>query len=168
VGALKHILDAGVPAELWIVGDGGERAALEQQIESLGIRERVRFHGYQSNPSALVRQCDIYVQPSLTEGFGIALVEAMGCAVPVIATAVGGAPEIIEDGRTGWLIRETTPERIAAALLEAWKHGPERLFEMGQAARASVEGRFEPVIYVRELEALYGQIAAERGIVLPL
>ena len=74
----------------------------------MGLTEKVKLWGYQSDPAELIRQCHVYVQPSISEGFGLALVEAMGCGVPVIATAVGGAPEIIKDGETGWLLPKAT------------------------------------------------------------
>jgi glycosyltransferase involved in cell wall biosynthesis len=106
----------------------------------------------------------VYLQPSISEGFGIALVEAMGCGVPVIATAVGGAPEIIEHGVTGWLLDEPSPDKIAAALRRAWRLGPQRLGEMGRRARQSVEGRFEPALHLQRIEALYAEVAAESGI----
>jgi glycosyltransferase involved in cell wall biosynthesis len=153
----------GAPCELWIVGDGSERAELEQRISKMGLAGKVRLFGYQSEPDSFIRQCHVYVQPSLSEGFGLALVEAMGCGVPVIATAVGGAPEIIEHGRTGWLLPQASPDLIVLALKEARRMGPGKLHEMGQRARESVQGRFEPVHYLGEIEALYQQLAAGRG-----
>ncbi len=154
--------DEGHPCELWIIGDGSERPQLEQRISKIGLTRKVRLFGYQSDPDSFIRQCHVYVQPSLSEGFGLALVEAMGCGVPVIATAVGGAPEIIENGNTGWLLPQASPELIAKALKGAWKLGPERLRDMGRRARQSVEGRFEPRHYLARIEDLYDELATGR------
>ena len=162
--AFDTLVGSGVPCELWFVGDGSERAVLEQRISERCLAGKVRVFGYQSDPAHLIRQCHVYVQPSLSEGFGLALVEAMGCGLPVISTAVGGAPEIIDHGKTGWLLPQASPELIATSLREAWRLGPEKLREMGLRARKSVEGRFEPVGYLAQIETLYRQLSPERGI----
>lgn len=164
--AFVSLIEQGVNAELWIVGDGSERAELERRVIATGLAERVRLWGYQAAPSSLVRQCHVYVQPSLSEGFGIALVEAMACGVPVIATAVGGAPEIIENGSTGWLIDEPTPGSIANSLVKAHEMAPETLWHMGIQAKGAVEGRFEPLKYLQRIEALYLQQAALGGMAI--
>lgn len=162
--AFGALADSGVACELWFVGDGSERAELEQRIAQRGQTNKVRLWGYQSDPAPLIKKCHVYVQPSLSEGFGLALVEAMGCGLPVIATAVGGAPEIIDPGKTGWLLSQATPELIAASLKEAWRLGPEKLREMGSRARESVEGRFEPDTYLAQVETLYQQLSPGRGV----
>jgi len=162
--AFNTISVGGIHCELWFIGDGSQRMALRDRIAELRLTEDVKLWGYRSDPAELVRQCHVYVQPSLSEGFGIALVEAMGCGVPVISTAVGGAPEIIEHGKTGWLLPEASPVLIAGALREAWEIGLIKLNEMGQRARSSVEGRFEPLDYLSSLEALYQEVATERGV----
>jgi glycosyltransferase involved in cell wall biosynthesis len=162
--AARQLLNWGLPVELWIVGDGTQRTDIEDRIEANKLAGKVRLFGYCRDPTAVVRSCQVYLQPSISEGFGIALVEAMGCGVPVIATAVGGAPEIIEHGVTGWLLDEPSPDKIAAALRRAWRLGPQRLGEMGRRARQSVEGRFEPALHLQRIEALYAEVAAESGI----
>lgn len=83
------------------------------------------------------------------------MVEAMGCALPVIVTATGGVSEIVQDGVTGWIVEKPDTVSIADALLKAWRIGSDQLFEMGKRARRSVENRFEPVNYLEQLERLY-------------
>jgi glycosyltransferase involved in cell wall biosynthesis len=144
-------------AELWFVGDGSERAALEKTAQEMNLANKVSFFGFQEHPETYIAQCDVFVQPSLSEGFSIGLVEAMACGVPVISTAVGSAPEIVEPSRTGWLLPHADPLLIAAVLKEAWDLGPTRLEAMGRNARMSVEGRFEPVDYLNRIETLYVQ-----------
>ena len=149
------IVSKGIDAELSLVGDGSQKQLLIDRAAKLKLNNRVILHGFQDKPDQYVRQCNLYVQPSISEGFGLALVEAMGCAVPVIATAVGGAPEIIEDGHTGWLIHKTDATTIANKLLEVLAMTDEQLFDIGLQGYKSVEKRFEPSAYMAELESLY-------------
>ncbi len=144
-------------AELWFIGDGSQKALLMQRAGELGVGvgHKVVFHGFQSAPERFIRQCSLYVQPSVSEGFGLALVEAMGCAVPVLATAVGGAPEIIEHGATGWLTDRTDSQSLASALRDVLQHPEEHLTAIGQAGRMAVARRFQPSEYMNALESLY-------------
>ena len=160
--AFEILISRGVRAELWFIGDGSQKVLLQKLIEDKDLAGSVRLLGYQSDPAEYVRQCDVYVQPSISEGFGLALVEAMGCGVPVIATSVGGAPEIVENERTGWLLSDTSAETIAGALDHAAQMGPARLREMGRCARAAVEGRFSPEVYVDQIESMYEFLASNR------
>jgi glycosyltransferase involved in cell wall biosynthesis len=141
--------------ELWILGDGTQRAKLEQFVRSSCMSANVKFFGYQSRPEDFIRQCNVCVQPSIAEGFSLSLIETMFCGVPVIATRVGAATEIIEHGVTGWLVERTEPEALAKALMTAVKLGPQRLSEIGLRARNSVLGRFDPKDYIKRLETLY-------------
>lgn len=157
VEALEMLVNKGIDAELSIIGDGSQKPLLIERAAELNISDRVTLHGFQKNPARYVRQCHLYVQPSISEGFGLALVEAMGCAVPVIATAVGGAPEIIDDGNTGWLIDKTDASTIADKLMEVLGMPEEQLLEIGIRGHKSVETRFEPTAYMDKLESLYEQ-----------
>lgn len=153
--AIQKLVERGVATELWIVGEGSERDKLDEYVRAHGLGERVRLLGFQPDPAEAMRQCDIYVQPSISEGFGLALVEAMGMGLPVIATAVGGAPEIIEHGRTGWLLAEATPTAVAAAIEQVGCMDVSERLAVGCAAAAAVRGRFEPASYLQEIESLY-------------
>lgn len=155
VNAFFELLWQYPDSELWIVGDGSQRKLLEDRAKILNIESKVVFYGFQSNPEKFINQCSVYVQPSISEGFGLALVEAMGCEVPVIATAVGGAPEILQHGITGWLVDRPDVSGIKHALLYAAGLPPEELVAMGKLARKSVETRFEPQGYIKSLEAIY-------------
>ncbi len=92
-----------LPATLVLVGDGPERDAAEQQVDSLGLRKDARFLGKVESVGDVLRGADLFLLPSATESFGLAALEAMACAVPVVASAVGGIPEVVEDGKTGFL-----------------------------------------------------------------
>lgn len=153
------VVNAKLPsAQLWFVGEGTERITLEARTAEMGLECNVEMLGFQPDPVSFIRRCHVYVQPSLSEGFSLALVEAMRCGVPPIATAVGGAPDIIQHGKTGWLLHETSPYAIARALEEAAALGSEALAEMGGRARESVKGRFGPGQYLRTLEHLYDRL----------
>ncbi|MCI5149053.1 MAG: glycosyltransferase [Candidatus Electrothrix sp. MAN1_4] len=149
------LLNKGIPAELWLIGDGTECAAIENRIHKLELQEKIHLLGYRNNPSFFLHQCDIYIQPSLSEGFGLAIVEAMGCGLSVIGTATGGIPEIVRDGVTGWIVEEPNIESLVDALLKAYQLGSDQLFEMGKKAHRSVENRFDPITYLEQLEKLY-------------
>jgi len=88
-----------LPATLVLVGDGPERDAAEQEVDHLELRRDVRFLGKVDNVAEILRGSDLFLLPSETESFGLAALEAMACAVPVIATAVGGLPEVSCPGR---------------------------------------------------------------------
>ncbi|WP_074471260.1 glycosyltransferase [Thiohalorhabdus denitrificans] len=161
VDAVARVMEWGVVAELWIIGDGSQREEVEHRIEQRGLTGSVCLWGYREDPVEYVCQCHLYVQPSLSEGFGIALVEAMACGVPVLATAVGGAPEIITHGETGWLIDDSDAGPLAEALMEIWQQRS-YLSSIGVAGRLAVEGRFAPSIYVKQLDSLYRTLLANK------
>jgi glycosyltransferase involved in cell wall biosynthesis len=101
---------------LIVVGDGHEQPALEQQALELGIRERVHFAGYQGNCTPWMKLMDCLVQPSLTEGTPNSVLEALCLRVPVIATAVGGVPDVIADGQNGLLVPAEDVSALARAM----------------------------------------------------
>jgi len=143
------------PAELWIIGEGSQRTMLEEKAEAEGVTDQVIFKGYQKDPAHFIRQCDLCVQPSLSEGFSQSLVEAMGCGLAVVVTATGGAREVVEEGKTGWIVPSHDAKTITDTVAAAYDIGSEEMFVMGQMARSSVENRFDPNQYIRELEVLY-------------
>lgn len=159
IGAVRILRAEGLACDLTIVGDGPERAALDDLVARSGLSGAVRLLGYRAEPFAAMGPIHLYLQPSLAEGFGIALAEAMGAGIPVVATAVGGAPELVEHGRTGWLLGEVDADAIAAAVRTAAAAGLDGLREMGRAAARSVGGRFSPDRYLADLDALYAGLA---------
>lgn len=135
------LLRAQVPqAHAVIIGDGAERAALEQRAAALGLANAVTFAGYRPDVRALMAAFDVYVNCSAYEGVSLTILEAMATSLPVMATAVGGNPEVVVDHVTG-VLTPSHPRGIAeAALLFAGE--PEMRQEFGEAARRRVIRQF--------------------------
>ncbi len=104
-------------ARLLVVGEGSRRPALEEQAAALGIADRVIFTGRRDDVPAVTAALDIAVLPSYREAQGLTILEAMALARPVVASAVGGIPETVEDGRTGLLVPPHDAEALAAAIV---------------------------------------------------
>jgi glycosyltransferase involved in cell wall biosynthesis len=140
--------------ELLIVGEGPARASLESLTRRLGIAGSVRFAGSRRDIPRILPLLDLFVLPSLYEGFGIAILEAMAAGKPVVATTAGGIPEFVEAGETGLLVEPGN----AAALAEAigcLLSDPERARQMGRRGRIRVLEQFQMSNVVRRHEQVY-------------
>jgi glycosyltransferase involved in cell wall biosynthesis len=158
--ALEALARAQAPRDLQldIIGDGPCRAALERQTAALGLAGRVRFRGYRSDPEIILAGTDAVLCSSRKEGMGVALLEAMALGRPVIAVPVGGVPEIVSDGDTGWLARDGSIDALADALAAAARAGRTELARRGARARATVEGRFTEAHMRAAYEELYRRL----------
>jgi L-malate glycosyltransferase len=103
VEILSRVRSAGVNARLVMVGDGPERSAVNYRSEQLGVADHTIFVGKQANISDYLGVADVFLLPSELESFGLAALEAQACEVPVIATRIGGIPEVVNDGESGFL-----------------------------------------------------------------
>lgn len=142
-----------------VVGDGPLRSELERRARRLGLDGRLVFTGHRSDVPALLRVMDIHVAPSVTEGFGMAVLEAMHAAIPSVATAVGGHPEMIRDGETGFLTSVGDSDGLADRV-ERLASDPALRASLGWAARARAEGVFSHATFVERLESLFAEAAA--------
>lgn len=149
---------ARTPARLRLIGDGPDRSAVEALVERLGLGDRVELLGKQAVLGPLLRGCALFLLPSRSESFGLAALEALASGVPVIAAAVGGLPEVIRPGETGWLV---PPDDLAgmASRAVALLGDPARLAQMRAAARIDAEARFAPSPLLDRVEAVYRRIA---------
>lgn len=165
----RYLLEA-VPALLediptlrvLVVGAGPLRSALEARSRSLEVSGRVSFVGEQHQVADFYQVMDCVAAPSLMESFGLTLVEALALAKPVVAHAIGGIPEVIEDGRTGLLVRPAQPRELVSAILRL-RREPELAKKLGEAGRLSVMSRFAPEAYVRGMERLYRWLEGGSG-----
>lgn len=156
------VLQAHPTAHLRLVGDGPERGALEALAARLGLAEGVSFAG--AVRQGLVdeyQRATIFVLPSHREGVSIALLEAMACGLPVVATAVGGTPEVVHEGVQGLLVPPGDPAALAGALRRCLA-APQLAAELGRAGRERVVGAYAAPLMAQQVRQLYGRIGAER------
>ncbi len=139
-------------------GSGSLRAELEAMAARLGLGDRVRFIGFADNVPELLAACDAVVLPSLHEGMGVALLEAMACGKAVVASAVGGVPEVLGDGAAGILVPPADEEALAGALLRLIADGGLRE-RLGKAGRERAHARFSLDAMALATEACYGELA---------
>ena len=152
---------ARVPAaRLVVVGDGPERARLEALARTLGLGARVRFAGEQRDPRPFVRGADAALCSSRQEGLSLALLEAMAHALPVVAFPVGGVPEFVRDGDTGWLAADNSVAALAAAMQAAIAVPRAELTARGARGRAEVERRFSREAMCTSWRTLYAELIA--------
>jgi glycosyltransferase involved in cell wall biosynthesis len=156
--AILRARDPRLAARLLVAGDGPERDALVTRAARAGVADAVRWLGYVPCARQLFAAADAAVLPSHSEGSPNALLEAAAYQRPIVATAVGGVPEILVHGESGLLVPPHRPDALAAALHDALTD-PQRAAEMGRLARAVVETRHDPAARARALIELYDEVA---------
>jgi sugar transferase (PEP-CTERM/EpsH1 system associated) len=150
----KTILPHFDQVEVLIVGEGSLKTELIQEVSTLGFAEKIHFSGIKTNIPEIMNTLDIFVLPSLSEGMPNTVLEAMSCGVPVIATSVGGVPEVIEDEETGILIESQDEDALAMALKELIENQEKRL-HLGIEGRKRVLSKFSLERMVSEYQLLY-------------
>ncbi|NTW05058.1 MAG: glycosyltransferase [Peptococcaceae bacterium] len=144
-----------------VVGSGPEGDALEEFTRELGISDKVTFTGFISDVSELMPELDLLVVPSLWEGFGLTALEAMAVGIPVVATSVGGLPEIVEHGSTGLLVPPADTAALAKSIVWIIDH-PLEAREMAAAAKSVVEKKFTAAAMARKTEGIYQSMMETR------
>ena len=152
-------LRALVPAEearlrLVIVGDGPLRAALAQQVAAAGIGEQVWLTGARSDIAELMRTFSVFALPSLAEGMPVTLLEAMACGLPVVASRVGGIPELVLENDTGMLVPPNDPQALTEALAHYLRQ-PALMRQHGAAGRARIETKYSIAAMLFGYTSLY-------------
>lgn len=150
--AVKQLLERGLDAEFVILGDGPDRTALRGLADELKVTKRVTFTPH--TVSGQLKQLDILVEPSLQEGLGMSVMQAMATGVPVVATGVGGLYDLIEDGVTGVMTPASDPTALADAIWRLLNNTSERL-EMAKQARQMIEREFSSDLISRRLVDYY-------------
>lgn len=160
--ALQHLPDAVLPLEVHLLGDGPLRATLERRAARARHGVRVRFHGFRDDLPRVLPAADVVVLPSRNEGMPIALIEAMALGLPIVATAVGGVPDLIAAGAHGLLVPPHDPLSLAFALARVLTD-LSLARELGAAARSRAEERYSLDRVVAEHRRLYEELVAARG-----
>ena len=137
-----------------IGGDGSLRDPLAEEIRRLGLSDAVRMLGRVDDARAILWALDVFVMPSLKEGMGVALLEAMACGLPAVASRVGGIVDTVDDGRTGTLVEPGDAPGLAAALAQLSAEAA-ALTAIGVAARAMAVERFSMASMARRTVELY-------------
>jgi len=140
--AARTVVDELPRARFLIIGDGPTRPQLEALCTELQLTPNVHFAGSRDDVARLLPAIDVFVLTSTSECFPISVLEAMACARPAVCTAVGGIPEVINEGETGYLVPPKDPPQLAARLVRLLRD-PQTARRMGGAARARVEAEFD-------------------------
>ena len=164
VRALGSLRGASFAAVL--VGDGPDRPAVTAELERLGLGDAVELAGERHDVRELLAEADIFVLSTRSEGLPLSILEAMSAGLPVVASGVGGVPELVVDGETGLLVPPGDPSRLAAAI-QRLLEDPALRDRLGAAGRARVAECFDLDRCRREHLALYRRELARRGLPVP-
>jgi glycosyltransferase involved in cell wall biosynthesis len=152
--------------EALLVGDGPERGAVEEEVRRAGVESTVRLLGERSDVAELLRAAEIFVLSTRSEGLPLSVLEAMAAGLPVVASDVGGVPELVVDGETGLLVPPGDPGLLAAAI-ERLLEDPSLSRRLGEAGRARIADHFD-IARVRQAHVdLYRDLLATRRLLRP-
>lgn len=146
---------------LSIVGDGPLMGAVREQVAALGLQDVVWLPGARDDVAGLLHGFSLFTLPSLAEGTPVSMLEAMACGLPVVASRVGGIPEVVTDGVEGTLVAPRDVEALAAALA-AYARDPELRRRQGEAARARIEHAFSMRTMLEEYGRLYDRLCSQK------
>lgn len=168
VAAAERVLRVNPSAGFVLFGEGPERARLQQRINAAGMSQTFILAGFRADIDRFVPHFNLLVLPSYTEGLPNVVLESFAAAVPVVATAVGGTPEVIEDGISGYLVTPGDAESMAERIGEALAHA-DRLPSMGRKGRLYVQEKFGFATQARLYHELFEKLCpnAEKGNVEP-
>lgn len=166
LAAFKALRDRGVDATLCLVGDGPDREAVEVLASELGIMRNTLFVGYQRDVAPYYAFFDAFLLPSANEGTPVVAIEALAAQRPVVATAVGGVPDVVEEGVDGFLV-EVGDVQALAERLDRLARDPELRRRMGEAGRERVVPRYRVARLVDDVDELYRELLSERSVALP-
>lgn len=145
--------------KLWVVGDGELMQELRELADGLGLSPRVRFLGHRDDAPEILSAMDVMCQPSLSEGMSNTILEAMATQLPVVATRVGGNPELVVDGETGFVVDTDSPEALARAVGQLdGRHDARR--RMGMAGYARVLETYSMPRMIGGYEAVYTELVS--------
>jgi glycosyltransferase involved in cell wall biosynthesis len=157
--AFKRLRDNGVDATLCLVGDGPDRRDLEHRAHELGVVRDTLFLGYQEDVAPFYAAFDALVLPSSNEGTPVSAIEALAAGRPVVATKVGGVPDVVRDGEDGFLVEPGATDELAERL-ERLARDPDLRARMGERGRERVLPRYAVDRLVADVDQLYRALLA--------
>jgi glycosyltransferase involved in cell wall biosynthesis len=160
--AAREVRAARTGVRFALVGDGEEREALEAECRRLGVEDAVTFFGWRSDLAAVYGDLDVVVNSSLNEGTPVALIEALAAARPVVATRVGGTPDLLGAEERGRLVPPGEPRALAAAIVETLQES-EAAARRARAGREHVIARHSVARLVRDVDELYRELLAKKA-----
>ncbi len=140
-----------------LLGDGPIFEEIRELRDHLGLSDHVVMPGHRDDARRLIQCMDLFVLPSFSEGTSMALLEAMAAGVPVAVTAVGGNPEVVIGGQTGWVVPSGSVQDLASAILDAASH-PQKAFEFGEAGRKRFEENFTREKMLQSYRMIYSEL----------
>jgi glycosyltransferase involved in cell wall biosynthesis len=155
--AAYMLRERGIRLRYVICGEGSLRTHLEAQVRILGLQDVVHFTGFTSEVTGYLAAADIFVHVPLWEGLGVAVIEALAAGLPVIASRVGGIPELIDDHVTGLLIPPQDVDSLAIAI-EQLVQNPQWAETLGTKGQAFVQAQFDVSVMARANESLYNEL----------
>jgi glycosyltransferase involved in cell wall biosynthesis len=166
VRAFQGLIERGIDAALVLVGDGPDREDVETVAAELGVARRTYFLGYQRDVRPYYAMFDTLVLPSANEGTPVVAIEALAAGRPVVATRVGGVPDVVTDGKDGILVEPDNVEALTDALATL-AVDPALREQYGRAGRDAVVPRYRVTRLVDDVDSLYRKLLSERHLPLP-
>ena len=160
--AFKRVRDSGVDACLCMVGDGPDRPQLEQRAHELGVVRDTLFLGYQEDVAQFYAAFDALVLPSSNEGTPVSAIEALAAGRPVVATRVGGVPDVVREGEDGFLVESGDTDELADRLVRLARD-PRLRAQMGKRGRERVLPRYAVARLVEDVDRLYRELLSEEA-----
>jgi len=160
--AMPSVLERFAAARLILIGDGPYKEVLKKYVMEMNLNNAVEFKGYVENLPMQLSSSDIFVLPTLSEGFPITIMEAMAMDLPVVASRVGAISELVLDKQTGILVEPENPEALDDDIIDLLSH-PDDAKKMGQAGRDRIHSMFHPKKGIEQMEALYERLVIEKN-----
>ena len=164
LSAVQRAVDVNADVHLALIGDGPERSRLESLRDELGLASRVHFTGFLSELETVYPDLDCVVNSSINEGTPVALIEAMAAGVPVVATAVGGTPDLFRDGAFGTLVPPGDAERARERARRKHSRTATRAWPAPREARIAVVEKYRSERLIHDTETLYRELLLLKGI----
>jgi glycosyltransferase involved in cell wall biosynthesis len=162
LGAAKKILEKVPDAKFVLVGDGPLRPRYQEVARELNLNNNVYFLGKRTDVPTIISNLDVSVLSSINEGFSNVILESMAASKPVVATKVGGSPEMVTNGVTGYLVPPADSQSMANAIIKLLQN-PDEAKTMGAAGRKIVQEKFTVEAMVKSYERLYVSLLEDRG-----